>query len=106
VAAKALSRTLEPQRRRRTVRQFVRFSNRQVQKVDVGLLGSRLGRLGDLGSIPGRGERIFSLASVSRPALGSSLLYNGYRGSFPGSKARPGSDADHSPPSSSDVENE
>jgi hypothetical protein len=31
----------------------------------------RAGRLGDRGSIPGRGERIFLLASVSRPALGS-----------------------------------
>jgi hypothetical protein len=28
------------------------------------------GRPGDLGSIPGRGERIFPLSSVSRPALG------------------------------------
>jgi hypothetical protein len=28
------------------------------------------GRPGDRGSIPGRGERIFPLASVSRPALG------------------------------------
>jgi hypothetical protein len=37
----------------------------------------------------------------------SSLLYNGYWGSFPrGVKARPGRDADHSPPSSAEVENE
>jgi hypothetical protein len=28
-------------------------------------------KTGDRGSIPGRGERIFPLASVSRPALGS-----------------------------------
>jgi hypothetical protein len=35
-----------------------------------------------------------------------SLLYNGYRGSFPGGKARPGRDADHSPPCSAEVENE
>jgi hypothetical protein len=28
------------------------------------------GRLGDQGTIPGRGERIFPLTSVSRPALG------------------------------------
>jgi len=34
-----------------------------------------------------------------------SLLYNGYRGSFPGRKQRPGRDADHSPPSSAEVEN-
>jgi hypothetical protein len=31
---------------------------------------------------------------------------NGYLGSFPGAKARPGRDADHSPPSSTDVVNE
>jgi hypothetical protein len=31
----------------------------------------RAGRPGDRGSIPGRGKRIFPLASVSRPALGS-----------------------------------
>jgi hypothetical protein len=30
----------------------------------------RTGRPGDRGSIPGRGERIFPVASVSRPALG------------------------------------
>jgi hypothetical protein len=30
----------------------------------------RAGRQGDRGSITGRGERIFPLASVSRPALG------------------------------------
>jgi hypothetical protein len=35
-----------------------------------------------------------------------SLLYNGYRGSFPGAKARPERDADHSFPSSAEVENE
>jgi hypothetical protein len=36
----------------------------------------------------------------------TSLLYNGYRGSFPPGKARPGRDADHSPPSSAEVVNE
>jgi hypothetical protein len=35
-----------------------------------------------------------------------SLLYNGYVGPFPGAKARPGSDADHSLPSSAEVESE
>jgi hypothetical protein len=30
----------------------------------------------------------------------------GTRGSFPGGKARPGRDADHSPPSSAEVKNE
>jgi hypothetical protein len=44
-------------------------------------------------------QKIFPLASVSRPALG-------IRGTFPGAKARPGRDADHSPPSSAEVENE
>jgi len=34
-----------------------------------------------------------------------SLLYNGYRGPFPGNKARPRLDADHSPPSSAGVKN-
>jgi hypothetical protein len=54
------------------------------------------------------GQRIFPVASVSRPALGptqppvrwvSGLLSLGV-------KARPGRDADHSPPSSVEVENE
>jgi hypothetical protein len=35
-----------------------------------------------------------------------SLLYNGYRGPFPEAKARPERDANHSPPSSAEVENE
>jgi hypothetical protein len=35
-----------------------------------------------------------------------SLLYNGYRGPFPGGKKRPGRDADHSTPSSAEVVNE
>jgi hypothetical protein len=36
-----------------------------------------------------------------------SLLYNGYRGVLsPGVRARPGRDADHSPPSSAEVVNE
>jgi hypothetical protein len=35
-----------------------------------------------------------------------SLLPNGYRGSFPRAKARPGRDADHLPPSSAEVESE
>jgi hypothetical protein len=43
--------------------------------------------LNDGCSIPGRGERIFPASFVTRPALlPSSLLYNGYRGSFPGLK--------------------
>jgi hypothetical protein len=35
-----------------------------------------------------------------------SLLYNGYRRSFPQGKARPARDADHLSPSSAEVENE
>jgi hypothetical protein len=35
-----------------------------------------------------------------------SLLYSWYGGPFPGAKAQPGCDTDHSPPSSSKVENE
>jgi hypothetical protein len=34
-----------------------------------------------------------------------SLLSSGHRGSFPGGKARPGHDADHSPPSNAEVKN-
>jgi hypothetical protein len=35
-----------------------------------------------------------------------SLVYNGYRGSFPRGKAQPGRDADQSSPSSAEVVNE
>jgi hypothetical protein len=59
--------------------------------------------LDDRGSIIGRDK---GLASVSRPDLDPhSLLYSGYQGSISGSNARPGSDADHSPPSSAEVKN-
>jgi hypothetical protein len=53
---------------------------------------------------PQQGQRIFPLFSVSRPALEPSAscpVDTG--GSFPGGKARPGRDADHSPPSSAEV---
>jgi hypothetical protein len=50
----------------------------------------------------------FPLASVSRPALGSTQppvqCVSG--GLFPGGKARPGRDTDHSPPSNAEVVNE
>jgi hypothetical protein len=52
---------------------------------------------------PRRGQRIFPLASVSRPSLGPAQPPVQC---VPGVKARPGRDADHSPPSSAEVENE
>jgi hypothetical protein len=60
------------------------------------------------GSTPAR-DKGFFLQPLSPDRLWGppSLLYNGYRGSFPpGVKARPGHDADHSPPSSAEVMNE
>jgi hypothetical protein len=64
--------------------------------------------MGDRDSIPCRGERIFPLASVSRPALGSTHApVQWVPGDlFPGVKERPGRDADHSPRSTAEVENE
>jgi hypothetical protein len=59
------------------------------------------------GSIPGRGKGFFLYPLCPDRLWGPpSLLYNGYRGSFPGAKAWPGRDADHSPPSSDEVVNE
>jgi hypothetical protein len=55
---------------------------------------------GRSGFDPRQGQRIFPLASVSRPALGPT------HPPFPGGKARPGRDANHSPPSSAEVVNE
>jgi hypothetical protein len=54
------------------------------------------------------GERIFSLTSVSRLALRPTQppVQWVLRVLSPGVKARPGRDADHSPPSSAEVENE
>jgi hypothetical protein len=56
---------------------------------------------------PRRGQRIFPLTSVSRPALGPTQPPVQWvpRVLSPGGKARPGRDADHSPPSSDEVEN-
>jgi hypothetical protein len=56
---------------------------------------------------PRQGQRIFPLASVSIPALGPTQPpVHWVPGPFPGGKARPGRDADHSPPSSAEVVNE
>jgi hypothetical protein len=57
---------------------------------------------------PRRGQRIFSLSSVCRPALGSTHPPVQWVPGVlsPGVKARPGRDTDHSPPSSAEVENE
>jgi hypothetical protein len=68
----------------------------------------RAGRPGDRGSIPGGGQRIFPLTSVFMPALGPTQPPVQWVPGVlsPGVKARPGRDADHSPPSSAEVENE
>jgi hypothetical protein len=57
---------------------------------------------------PDRGKRIFSLTSVSRPALASTQppIQWVQAGPFLGGKARPGRDADHSPLSGAKVVNE
>jgi hypothetical protein len=57
---------------------------------------------------PAGGQRIFPLSSVSRPALGPTLPPVQWVPGVlsPGVKARPGRDADNSPPSSAEVENE
>jgi hypothetical protein len=54
------------------------------------------------------GQRIFPLASVSRPALGPTQPPVQWVPGVlsPGIKARPGRDPDHSPPSNAEVENE
>jgi hypothetical protein len=68
----------------------------------------RAGRPGDRDLIPGRGERIFPSILCVQTGSGvhpaSSTMGTG--GPFPGTKARPRRDADHSPPSSAEVENE
>jgi hypothetical protein len=65
------------------------------------------GRPGDRGSIPG-GDKGFFLYPVSRPALGPTQPPVQWVPGVlsPGVKARSERDADHSPPSSAEVENE
>jgi hypothetical protein len=63
--------------------------------------------LDDWGSFHGRGEKIFPVASVSRPAMGAhpASWTIGTGDPFPGAKAQTGRDADHSPPSTAEVKN-
>jgi hypothetical protein len=53
-----------------------------------------------------KGQRTFPLASVSGYGAHPASCTKGTGGTFPGGKARPGRDADHSPPSSAEVMNE
>jgi hypothetical protein len=56
---------------------------------------------------PWKRRKDFSCSSASRPALGPTQMGTmGTGGPFPGVKTRPGRDADHSRPSSAEVENE
>jgi hypothetical protein len=63
--------------------------------------------LDDRGSIPDRAED-FSSSPCIQTGSGAhpASCPMGTGGSFPGGKARPGRDADHSPPSSAEVKNE
>jgi hypothetical protein len=55
---------------------------------------------------PAEAKDFSSILCVQIGSGASSFVSNGYRGPFTGGKARPGRDADHSPPSSAEVENE
>jgi hypothetical protein len=62
--------------------------------------------LDDWGLIPGTGKVYFPQVSVSRPAEAHLASYPmGTRCPFPGCKALPGRDADHSPPFSAQAKN-
>jgi hypothetical protein len=76
-----------------------------AQSVQCLTMGWTTGRSG---FDPRRGQRIFPLASVSRPALGPTQPPVQWVPGFlsPGVKVWPGRDADHSPPPSAEVENE
>jgi hypothetical protein len=56
-------------------------------------------KLNDRVSIPGRGERIFPVSCVQTGSGAHLSCTVGTGGPFSGAKARPGRDADHSPPS-------
>jgi hypothetical protein len=65
------------------------------------------GRPGYWDSMPGRVKKIFPLASVSSLAEAQPASCTmGTGGPFPGGKARPGRDTDHSPLSSTEIKNE
>jgi hypothetical protein len=92
-----------------------KYTNNKIShsKVHFGEPGSSVsivsayGLPGDRGSIPGRRKGFFLQPLCPDRLWGPpSLVYNGYRGRFPGGKARPGRDADHSPPSTAEVVNE
>jgi hypothetical protein len=62
--------------------------------------------LDDRGSIPDRAEDFSSSPCVQTGSGAHAASYPmGTGGSFPGGKARPGRDADHSPPSTAEVKN-
>jgi hypothetical protein len=76
-------------------------------RVSSGSIVSDYG-LDDRGSISGGGQRIFSFSLCVQTGSGahpaSCTMCTG--GPFPGGKAQPGRDADHSPPSSAEVVDE
>jgi hypothetical protein len=81
----------------------------------VGSRGSSVSIMSDYGlddqaigvRYPAEVEGFLPLASVQTGSLANSASYPvGAGGPFPGAKARPGRDADFSPPSSAEVKNE
>jgi hypothetical protein len=70
------------------------------------LLHNITGYISVAGFDPRRGKRIFPLSSMSRPALGPTQPPVQWVPGVlsPGVKARPGIDADRSPPPSAEVE--
>jgi hypothetical protein len=75
-------------------------------RVSSGSIVSDYG-LDDRGSIPGRTKDFFSSLCVQTGSLAHPASCTmGTGGPFPGGKARPGRDADHSPLSSAEVVNE
>jgi hypothetical protein len=72
----------------------------------VGIVLTTDWTFGRSGFVPRQGQRIFPLTSVSRPAMEPTQLpVQWVPGVLSPGKARPGRDADHSPPSSAEVRN-